>query len=633
MLPTPNNYRRILVIDDNPSIHSDFEKILRPGYESQDVNAIAAFLNEAELSIPIRNFEIDYATQGEEGYQKVRQSIVDGCPYGLVFVDMRMPPGWDGLHTIEHLLQADPKLQTVLCTAYSDYSWSEMVQRIGDTDRVLVLKKPFENIEVRQTAMALCEKRALLELAGERTKQLECLVDERTRVLTQWVTTDTLTQLANRSVFQSTLEECIQSRRNSPGACDAVLYIDLDNFKIVNDSMGHQAGDELLIEVASRLLKCVRGDDQVYRSEGNLPARFGGDEFAVLLRNLRSPDDVEPVCQRLIKATAQPIRIGKRDLSIGASIGVAIIDDSTESAEDILRNADTAMYAAKHAGRNCSLVFDSHMHEDVMQRLDAESDIRSALINNRFEVHYQPIVSLTSLKATGYEALIRMRSDDGQLIRPDQFIPTAEETGLIVPIGQLVLDDACKMIRSNQQQAADVDVSISVNVSKRQLMQTDFVDSVRDTLERHEISAHGVLNLEVTESMIMDDVEQYAQSLHQLRELGIKIHLDDFGTGYSSLACLHQFPIDVLKIDRSFISGETSHETGIVEAILAIATALKIQVVAEGIETTAQLEWLRQLKCVLGQGFLFGKPQLMDQLHSSTLTAQIDLPELDCAAH
>lgn len=610
---TSSRYRRILVIDDNTSIHTDFQKILQPGYEKQESNAIAEFLNEPAPSHRITDFEIEYATQGEEGHQRVIDSVAADRRYGTAFVDMRMPPGWDGLKTIERLWEADPELQIVLCTAYLDYSWSELSERIGDTDQLLVLKKPFDNIEVKQLATALCEKRALRELAIQRTAKLESIVAERTQVLKNLASTDSLTQLPNRPVFHATLDDCIAARRTTSEGCDAVLFLDLDNFKLINDSMGHQAGDALLIEVASRIQSCIRATDQIIHGEANLSARMGGDEFAILVRDLSQPSDIDAICKRLIAANSQPIRVGNRDLIVGASIGVAIIDSSTTSSEDVLRKADTAMYAAKQSGRNCSLTFNRQMHDDVVQRLDTESDIRSALADDRFEVHYQPIVSLSSLKTIGYEALVRMRSESGELVPPDYFIPTAEETGLIVPIGQLVLDDACRFIRRNQLKPGMEHISIGVNVSQRQLMRTDFVQTVRDTLTRHEINARGVLSLEITESMIMDDVKQHAAILEELRSLGIAIHLDDFGTGYSSLACLHQFSIDVLKIDRSFVSGDTRHETGIVGAIIGIANALNIRVIGEGIETPAQLEWLKLLGCDMGQGYLFGKPTLLEQ--------------------
>ena len=607
-------FRRILVIDDNQTIHEDFRKILMSEQAGQDCDALAASLfGNAPRQETAKTFEVDSALQGEEGLAKVVASMEQARPYGMAFVDMRMPPGWDGLETIGRLWQTDSSLQIVICTAYSDYDWTQITDQLGFSDQLLVLKKPFDCIEVTQMAIALCEKRRLFHQTRLQTKDLEKTIEQRTAQLREMAESDPLTKLPNREVFNTRLQQCVEQRRQGADFIDAVMLLDIDNFKRVNDSLGHQAGDALLLRVAERLKRCVRSNNSRLAEGPPLFARLGGDEFAVLVRNLRKPTDARSIADRILRAMQEPIQIEGRCLTIGMSIGVAIIQSDERNAAEVVRQSDIAMYEAKAAGKNRASVFDEEMHNRLIHRIALETDLQRDLGTDKFELHWQPIVALKTMQTVGHEALVRWKSSDGRLRLPGDFITTAEESGLIVPLGDWVIRRALQAVAEHREQEPTQEpLKININVTRRQLMEKDFVEKVIEYLSEYGVDGEFV-NFEITESTVMSNPEGMVKTLEQLRDLGIQIFLDDFGTGYSSLSFLHRFPIDVLKIDRSFISGESQRHHAIVEAILSMANALKVDVVAEGIENFQQLDQLILLGCKYGQGFHLGKPMAWKQ--------------------
>jgi diguanylate cyclase (GGDEF)-like protein len=410
---------------------------------------------------------------------------------------------------------------------------------------------------------------------------------------------DPVTGLANRAMFGEQVRQSI-ARARREARTPAIIFLDLDDFKTVNDSLGHAAGDEVLIEFARRLDASVRGAD--------VAARFGGDEFAVLLDHVEEIQDAADAAHRILDLLARPMPAGHREVTLSGSLGVSVFGPGdSRDAEELIRDADAAMYIAKRDGKNGYRLFEPAMHEGVLARLELRTDLQRALTTGELELHYQPVVRLSDGEVSGVEALLRWRHPDRGLISPAEFIPIAEETGLIVPIGRWVLREGCQHAR--RLVAADGrPIRMSVNLSLKQIQHSDIVADVRDALEESALAPDRLV-LEITESVLMDDTELAVQRLRDLKELGIGLALDDFGTGYSSLSYLSRFPVDILKMDRSFLrEGSSPEAQSLATAVVGLGNTLALEVVAEGIEEPEQADTLRAMGCELGQGFLFARP-------------------------
>jgi diguanylate cyclase (GGDEF)-like protein len=381
----------------------------------------------------------------------------------------------------------------------------------------------------------------------------------------------------------------------------AILFVDLDNFKLVNDTLGHEAGDTLLRAVAERLRGAVRAEDTL--------ARFGGDEFVVLLEEPADSVEALAVADRLADALRAPVAVEDRAMQVEASIGVALSGPGHQRPADLLRAADLALYRAKADGKARSALFEPALATAAVRRLEIENHLRQAVEREEFCLYYQPIVELASGELAGWEALVRWQHPELGLVPPGEFIPLAEETGLIVPIGLWVLQEACRQARAWQERLANPRLTMSVNLSGRQFQQPALVQDVREALATADLDPR-TLKLEITESVVMHDVAGASKTLAALAGLGVPIAIDDFGTGYSSLAYLKRFPIHTLKIDRSFVTGivQDPQDAAIVRSVIALAKTLNLTVTAEGIETPGQQARLEQLGCDLGQGYLFGRP-------------------------
>lgn len=431
---------------------------------------------------------------------------------------------------------------------------------------------------------------------------------------------DGLTDLPNRALFVDRMQRSLIRARRHTDFKFAVLFVDIDEFKVINDSLGHSAGDELLIQIAKRLTLSFRDSDTVGRSEysaehlnsrlgdGDI-ARLGGDEFTVLLEDVFNPSDAIRVAQRIQEKLSIPFTIAGQEIVMGASIGVASSSVSYNRAEDLLRDAEIAMYRAKRAGKARCEVFDPEMHSGAVRRLKLETDLRRALENGELIAYYQPIISLESGRIAGFEALSRWQHPDG-MIPPNDFIPVADETGLILPLNRLLLLEACQQLREWQAQFPhDPPLTMSVNVTARQFSQPELPKEILAALQQTGV-APGTLNLEIVETIAMGEPDRALSMFTGLKAIGVHLSIDDFGTGYSSLSRLPRFPIDALKIDRAFISNmhsdRESHE--IVRLIIMLAHSLGLKIVAEGTETEAQITALKGLDCEMAQGFLFSPP-------------------------
>ncbi|NLT55353.1 MAG: EAL domain-containing protein [Actinomycetales bacterium] len=754
MTLSPN--RRILLVDDAPAIHEDFAKILggrSPATSRLDDLEAELFGSDAPRDRTATGFQLDSAFQGREALAMVRASLTADRPYALAFVDMRMPPGWDGVETIERIWECDPRIQVVICTAYSDHSWHDVLHRLDVSDRLLVLKKPFEEIEVLQLANALTVKWQRTLEAGLETAALERLVNERTAALgaanlelrkemeehrraeaelristavfdhspdgiavldaktrvvslnpaftaiTGYTATemlgrpvgllypgrrrkhlyralldtmrrhghgegeirsrrkdgeeflahvdvsgvgggdgppdqyvllvndvtelrrkdehihrlafhDELTRLPNRALLADRLGHRIALARRT-GNPLGILFVDLDRFKVINDSCGYDVGNRLLTATAERLKDCLRDSDTI--------ARVGGDEFLVVLTATQGPEEHAVTARRVIAQLSRPLTVDGRPMQVGASVGIACYPDDGADAAELMTHAEAAMRSAKSSGGGTYRFFRQEMTARAQLRLQVEMELRDAVRQGGLELFYQPKVTVADEALCGAEALVRWRHPDRGLVGPLDFIPLAEETGIITDLGLWVLDEACRQSRAWRDSHGEP-VKISVNISAVQVCQGDLVKEVVRACDRHDVDPAD-LELELTESMITDNLGVVSSTLAGLREIGSTVAVDDFGTGYSSFVYLRDLPVDVLKIDRSFVMDmeRRAPNQEIVKAIVSLGRALSMDVVAEGVETREQADLLRSHGCRTAQGYLFSRPVPAEEFERSWL--------------
>jgi diguanylate cyclase (GGDEF)-like protein len=463
---------------------------------------------------------------------------------------------------------------------------------------------------------ALARKKEQVELerrVQDRTRELGAAVAElreqilvRERAEQQLVHEnlhDSLTGLPNRNFLYGALERALARLARDPAHRFAVLFLDLDRFKVINDSVGHLSGDQMLKQASERLAACVRQSDVV--------ARLGGDEFAILMEDIQVPEDACHTAQRAIAALSEPMYIGGKELFTSASVGIALGHARYSKAEELLRDADVAMYRAKAHGRQRFEIFDERLHQEALQLLDLESDLRRAIQRAEFEPHFQPIVNLRDRSVVGYEALLRWRHPGRGVLAPVEFLKVAEDSGSVEQIDWQLFDRACREIPALQGNGGYV----TLNVSPRHFRSPALARQLLDLIAEHGVEPSKV-RVEVTEGAMLDNPDQVFATLDALRDAGVLAALDDFGTGYSSLSYLHRFPLHALKIDRSFVSalqpGNRGGSAAVVRAVLALANTLGMEVIAEGIETEEQRQWLLEIGCEMGQGFLFSRARPME---------------------
>jgi diguanylate cyclase (GGDEF)-like protein/PAS domain S-box-containing protein len=718
--------RRILLVDDTPAIHEDFRKILAVAAPVGALDEDEAILYGAAPRAASICFEMDSAFQGEEAIDRVRASLQANRPYAMAFVDMRMPPGLDGVATVERLWKEDPRLQIVMCTAYSDPAWMDVLTRLEARDRLLILKKPFDPVEVYQFANALTTKWKLSEQAAFKMSTLEQAVEERTRELSNaniivqnspvilyrlrgepsfpliyishnitklgyepetllgspnwaqhlihpddqpkvgeamarvlekdaqgasiefrlcagdgslhWVEnryvpvrnkegrlvevegifiditerkvaeekiallarTDGLTGLANRTTFTERLRQAFAASKR--GAVPfAILYLDLDKFKPVNDTLGHPVGDLLLQEVSLRLQRCTRASDLV--------ARLGGDEFAVLQCEIREPANAGELAGKIQSALARPYLINGNEINISVSIGICPYGPEIAEADAMLVQADRALYRSKEEGRNQYHFHSDDLDEEVLDRVTLGGELRRAIEHGELELLYQPQVELSSQEIVGMEALVRWNHPTRGLLAPGVFVPIAERTGTIVALGRWVLDRACRQMRLWRDEGISVPL-ISVNLSLMQLQRgRELIRDVTETLAKWGLSP-GDLEFDVTEATLAQLKWTQNEVLPQLSDLGVKIAIDNFGSEYSSFDYVRAYRINHLKIAQSFVNRSCTDtaSAATISAIIGFAHDVGIGVIAMGVETEEQCALLAATDSTTqAQGFHFSR--------------------------
>ncbi|MGK7946338.1 MAG: putative bifunctional diguanylate cyclase/phosphodiesterase [Microcystaceae cyanobacterium] len=560
-------------------------------------------LDVLAIMLKRNGYKVRQAINGKIALMGVQSSLPD-----LILLDIKMPD-IDGYEVCRQLKSSpDTSDIPVIFLSALDEVWDKVQAfQVGGVDYIT---KPFQLDEVLARIKTHLKLRYLQKELQEFNQTLEERVKERTAELEYKALHDDLMGLPNRTLFLQQLQEVLVTSQQDHNYQFAVLFLDCDRFKIVNESFGHLEGDKLLKAVAHRINQCL--------SHNDLMARFGGDELAILMDNIGDPKTVIQLVEKIKQNLALPFTLNKTEIFLSVSIGMVLGNSTYQKPEDLLRDADIALYNAKNRGNGHYEWFDPQMYHRIQQKLQLDMDLRRALNSQEFLLYYQPIISLQNNQLVGFEALIRWQHPQKGMISPAKFIPVTEETGLIIPLGLWVLKEACHQLRQWQQQLMNnwpqlANLTMGVNLSIAQFAQPNLINQIDKILAETQLKSQ-YLKLEITETAIMDNAELTTHLLRELRQRKIRLCIDDFGTGYSSLSYLHRFPVDTLKIDRSFVSrlGEHGENKEIIQAIITLSQTLGMNVVAEGIETEQQKKQLQKLGCPLGQGYLFARPLAQD---------------------
>jgi diguanylate cyclase (GGDEF)-like protein len=541
-------------------------------------------------------FEVNSAMDGASAEDSVSQSLQRNNPYSVVFIALKSSGDWHGINILRRLWRLDKALQAAILVDPSDKTWKNKISRLPMSANFVILKEPYDAISVRQLTYTLACKWELNIEAQLHAEAFEAHVKEKTSELHQKAHYDVLTRLPNRAKIIEDLEALIFSAQNTKQKI-GVFFFDLDRLKYINDAFTHTVGDEVLMAVAERLRKS--GADL-----NGLVGRFGGDEFVVVIPDCK---DATKLVKEFSDIVKERHAIAGRKISVSACIGIALYPKDGKTAIELLRNSDTAMYTAKNIGTNKFKFYDSKFNIDVLKRFDFENELSHAIEMDQLVLHYQPEFNLITGELEGAEALMRWQHPQRGLVMPEDFIAIAEETGLIVPMGEWVIRAVCKQNKIWQESHMP-HLRVAVNVAGLQFEDPGFVTMVKEILQESNLSANS-LELEITENVIIKN-KTIVDTVHALKELGTRIALDDFGSGYSNISYLRQLPIDRLKIDRTFIQNIRANpkDEAIIRAVIAMANSFNLQVLAEGVETQEQLKFLKDEQCHEAQGFLFSKP-------------------------
>jgi diguanylate cyclase (GGDEF)-like protein len=617
---------RILVADDEPRVIAAYKVCLEQeqGASSEELDALGAELfgeaSSEEMLLPLSGCRVDYVNQGQAAVDAIRTAITIGDPYSVLFLDMRMPPGIDGKETARQVRTIDQNVNIVIVTGYSDHSPMEVAKVAGPLDKLYYLAKPFETAEIHQLSHSLSAKWAMeealkrahealaLKVAQLEEAQIEISASEaRCRHIALH---DQLTRLPNRLSFQ----ECLNTALSNKQSEVAVLFIDLDRFKMINDTLGHSAGDELISRLGEKMARLLPA--------GAILARLGGDEFGIVLGDTSVPVGMK-IGEELVAVCAEQLELFGTQVQVSASIGVAFRGNTNSDGSELLRRADLALYQAKKAGRGVLREFEPSIDESARKRSEIDSRLRVAIEQDILKLAYQPIINPNDGEPMGYEALLRWDDPEYGSISPSIFVPIAEETGLVVKLGEWVIHKAI------QDCATWPSGVVSINLSTRHFQSQSLVEYVVEEARKANLPIERV-QLEITETALFDDAQLAAEILVELRKAGLRIALDDFGTGYSSLVNLKDFEIDCIKIDQSFVAtlGEDHQTSAIVNSVTNLARSLGLSVVAEGVESEMQVQALRLIGCGLMQGYYYSAPMSLEQLPFRNLSGPGELEKL-----
>ena len=582
-----------------------------------DDRGILVSLRDQLTSVVGNEYQIELAESGEEALEMIEEFLEDSEEIPLVICDQNIPD-IQGSELLKQIHQICPHTRKILLTGETNPD--ALIQAINLANLYRYIPKPWDKTDLSLTVkealrsyrqdQQLVEQNRQLRLINQ---QLQQEIEERELAQSQLVHDalhDALTGLPNRTLLMERIHQALKRRRQESEAFIAILFIDLDRFKSINDSLGHAVGDQLLIQITERLQSCIR--------EGDTVARLGGDEFIVLLDGLFCTQDAVVIAERILHKFEIAFHLETHTVFSGASIGIVATDNKQAEGSALIRDADIAMYQAKNSGKSRYVIFDSTMYTQRVELLELEQDLRLALERHELSLYYQPIVELETCQLKGLEALIRWHHPVRGMIAPNHFIPLAEDTGLIVPIGKRILEIACRQLSQLKREFPKAqDIKVSINLACKQLKDDDFVGAIDHALKEAQLPGHS-LRLEITETTLMDSSEAMVNILRQLRQRGIEISLDDFGTGYSSLSYLPRLPLDTLKIDQSFVRamGHEKEDLEIVRTIIALAHTLNMNVIAEGIELASNVQQLTTLGCDLGQGYFFSKPMHFDDIRT-----------------
>jgi len=606
---------RVLVVDDDAMLINEYLRCLGENFEPDEAITTLTDLEKVLFGDETderggAKFEVDSRNQGEAAVEAVQAAIAAGNPFSIVFLDIRMPPGMDGIEAAKQIRMLDPNVNIVLVTGSVSPAPENLGKQIPPADKIFFFQKPFHAVECRQLAAALCGKwHADLALRNA-NEDLEQRVEERTAALQKLAYFDVVTRLPNQLLLIEELKTLIEQAEETDGDTVVVL-LDIDRFSFINETMGYEAGTELLRSIGNRLSRTFC-DDEGHRMA--VVGRFGADEFAILVPGIINDSEIRELAE-LVKDTVEaPFLINGRDLFLKASIGVAWHPVHGRDAKSVFRCAEAALHRSMRALNNTITYYHSEMRYRARYKFDLEAELRVAIENDQIFAHYQPQQCTVSGDLAGVEALARWTRPDGSIVPPSDFIPLSEEMGISDVIFESIMRSVCADV-AIWREKTNWKIPVSVNLSAHQLRNRDLVSLIQGILQSENVDKK-LINLELTESVLLEDLTIAQPVLNDLAAFGVGIHIDDFGTGYSSLSYLAQLPVQTLKIDQAFVAqlSESEANNRVIEAIVALGKAMKLEVVAEGVETDQQYAIVRRLGCDLVQGYFIARPMPADQL-------------------
>jgi diguanylate cyclase (GGDEF)-like protein len=605
---------RILVVDDDAMLIQEYLRCLGEGYEPDSATTTLTelekvlFGDETDESGAAR-FSVESRDQGEAAVEAVEKAVATGKPFSIVFLDIRMPPGMNGIDAAKKIREIDPDVNIVIVTGSMSAEVDNLDAEVPPADRIFFFKKPFHAAECRQLAAALCGKWHADMALRRVNEQLEERVAERTEALQKLAYFDPVTRLPNQLLLLDKLQGMIDKAEDSDG--DSVLVLlDIDRFSFLNETMGYDAGTELLRSIGNRLTRTLC---EPRKGPRIVVGRFGADEFAVLIPRVANETAIREVAERIKKIVEDPFLINGRDLFLRASIGVAWHPVHGRDSKLIFRCAEAALHRSMRSPDHAITYYHSEMRYRARHKFDMEVEFRTAIDEGHIKAFYQPQQDLRTGQLAGVEALARWLRPDGSIVQPCDFVPLSEEMGISDLLFETIMNDVCDDV-ARWRKEGDWEVPVSVNLSAHQLRNSDLVSLVKRILKAKSMQ-RNLLNLELTETALLEDLTIARPILNDLSALGVGIHIDDFGTGYSSLSYLAELPVMTLKIDRAFIArlAESDGNTRVVQAIIALGKAMELNIVAEGVETDQQYAAVRKLGCDIVQGFFIARPMPADR--------------------